>query len=117
VALPALAVFGLIFGIIWFTMPEEMRAELKERGKNEDKKEKRKKPPISQGLGFGGFSVIFWITFLIIVFVDGNWETSFNSLPLIYFVRTFITALIWMAIIVGIPVTIGFIYWLRKKLK
>ncbi|NHJ25077.1 MAG: hypothetical protein EAX89_10905 [Candidatus Lokiarchaeota archaeon] len=122
VALPTLAVFGIIFGIIWFTMSEDLRAELKERGKREDKKEekdwwKKKGKPVAQGGGFGGFSVLVMIAFLIIVFVDGNWEVSFDNLPLIYFVRTFITAMIWIAIIFGIPATIGIIFWLWKKLK
>ncbi len=122
VALPTLAVFGIIFAIIWFTMSEDLRAELKKRGNREEKKEekdwwKKKGKPVTQGGGFGGFSVLVMIAFLIIVFVDGNWEVSFDNLPLIYFVRTFITAMIWIAIIFGIPATIGIIFWLWKKLK
>jgi hypothetical protein len=122
VALPTVAVFVIIFCIIWFTMSEEMRTEIKERGKHKEKEEKpdsckKKGKPMAQGGGFGGFCVLIWIVFLIIVAVDGNWETSFSNLPLIYFVKTFIIAMIWVGIIIGIPAMIGIIYWLRKKLK
>lgn len=125
VGLPTLGVFAIIGAIIWFTLPDADRAEIKARGKRREAKKKKKEEkewwdkkgkPVAQGGGGGGFVFLVWVAFLIIVAVNGNWDVQFGNLNLFYFVETFIWAIIWVGIIFGIPAAILLIWWIRKKL-
>jgi len=69
--------------------------------------------------GGGGISLLFFIAFCIKVFIDGNWNVAFETetWTLDYFVYSMLWILIWSLIIVGIPVAIGIIWWIRHEMK
>jgi hypothetical protein len=114
VGLPSLAFFGILAGIMWYLLPEEDRAEIKEvRKKEEEKKKKPLAKKSAQG-GGGGISVLITIIFLIKVALDGNFDTTFGNLPLIYFVNTTLFAIFWIAVVGGPIALIVFIIWFRK---
>ena len=63
-----------------------------------------------------GLSTGLFIAFAIKVYVDGNWNQAISSYTLNYVVNSIITILIWIAIIIGIPLTIGAIWWLHREI-
>jgi len=124
VGLPTLGIFGIIGFLMWRILPEEDRTEIKRRGKSEEEWKKHKergwKEKAAKGKktgGGGGLTFIIWLIFLIKVFVDGNWDTTFDNLDLTYFVDTFLFALFWVAIIGGPIAIIGGLVAFRKYLK
>ncbi|MFX0059765.1 MAG: hypothetical protein ACFE85_13780 [Candidatus Hodarchaeota archaeon] len=124
VGLPTLAVFCILGFLMWRTLPEEDRAEIKRRGKSEETWKERKERSWKEKAGEkkktgggGGLSFVIWLIFLIKVAVDGNWNKTFDLLDFSYFVDTFLFALFWVAIIGGPLALIGIIFWLRKYLK
>jgi hypothetical protein len=104
--LPFIGFCGLIVGLYWFViLPEEDKEAIKARD-NKDKKKKHR----HQGEG-GGISFLFFIAFLIVVFVQGNWLTTFGSILYIYWIQAWLTGFIWVCIIAGIPaIVIGLLY-------
>jgi hypothetical protein len=111
VGLPAAAYFGLTFGLWWYRLPDEEKELIKQkRGKEEGMKQK------SNAAG-GVFGFIVFIVFLILISIDGNLFTRFNSIPYTYWIITFFWAIFWICIVVGIPGLIGGLVYLRKKLK
>jgi len=109
VILPFIGFCCVVGGLYWFViMSEEDKEAIKSREKNE--KEHRHHTKEGGGIGF-----IFTIAFLIVVFIDGNWLTTFGTMPYSYFVIAWLRGFIWTMIIVGIPVgVISFIYFWRK---
>jgi len=115
VVLPTLGVLGIIFGIIWYTMSSEKREELKTLHKQEEEREKKLGKKASGGAG--GCTGLVTVTFLIIMAVNGNWDTTFANMDFQYFVTIYLHALIWVAIIFGIPALVGGTIYLIYKLK
>ena len=109
VVLPTLGVLGLLFCIMWFTMSPEKREELKILNKQEEERQKKSKKASG---GASGCTGIVTIAFLIIMAVNGKWDTPFGNMDFQYFVITYLQALIWVALIIGIPVLIGGIIYL-----
>ena len=108
VALPTLAVAGLLVAIIWFVvLSPELKEEIKTRMKTPR--------PRKRESGSGGFTFLLFIGLCIYVFMDGNWLTPFGSLSIGYFAYAWITVFIWAAIIFSIPAVIIGIYWLARK--
>ncbi len=66
--------------------------------------------------GGGGVSLLFFIAFCIKVFIDGNWNVAISTWTLDYVVGSMITILIWTAIILGIPMAIGLIWWIHHEM-
>ena len=65
----------------------------------------------------GAISPLLFIAFAIKVYIDGNWNVAIATWTLNYVVDSIITILIWAAIIFGIPVAIGFIWWIHHEVK
>ena len=65
----------------------------------------------------GAISPLLFIAFALKVYVDGNWNAAISTFTLDYVVGSMITILIWVAIIFGIPVAIGVIWWIRHEMK
>jgi hypothetical protein len=65
----------------------------------------------------GAISPLLFIAFAIKVYVDGNWNVAISTWNLNYVVGSMITILIWIAIIFGIPLAIGAIWWLNREMK
>ena len=117
VVLPTAGYFGIIAGVSWWKiLSSDEKSTLKIWMKHEDKKEHRKKRMKRSG-GSGGFGFITMLAFLIIVFINGNWWVHFENLPFSYFVITYLTGIIWIAIIAAIVGTILLILFLLGKLE
>jgi len=65
----------------------------------------------------GGFSFLIFIVFAIKIYLDGNWGVPIATWKLDYLVNSCITAIIWIAIIIGIPILIGATLWLHHEMK
>ena len=64
----------------------------------------------------GAVSTLLFIAFAIKVYIDGNWNEAISNYTLNYVVGSMITILAWIAIIIGIPLTIGAIWWLHREM-
>jgi hypothetical protein len=67
--------------------------------------------------GRNGIPTLLFIAFCIKVFIDGNWNVAIATWTLNYVVYSIITILIWMAVIFGIPIVIGLIWWVHHEVK
>jgi len=109
VGLPFIAYEGIIFYLWWRGLSQEEKDFMK----RDEKKEKKKQ--IQQGAGGGGFGFVVSLIFLLLVFLQGNWETPIGNLPYIHWINTWLFALLIIALIVGIPGLIFAIWWFVKK--
>lgn len=66
------------------------------------------------GDGGNAFSLLVFIAFCLKVYTDGNWDVAFATWSLDYLVSSLVTALVWIAIIFGIPLVVGLIWWLAR---
>jgi hypothetical protein len=67
--------------------------------------------------GGGGISILLLIAFAIKVFIDGNWNVAIATWTLDYVVYSMLSILVWVLVILGIPIAIGIIWWLRREMK
>lgn len=64
----------------------------------------------------GAISPLLFITFAIKVYVDGNWNVAISTYTVDYVVGSMITILVWIAVIIGIPMAIGAIWWISREI-
>ena len=64
----------------------------------------------------GAVSTLLFIAFAIKVYIDGNWNETISNYTLNYVVSSVITILAWTAIIIGIPLALVAIWWLRREI-
>ena len=102
IGIPVAVAACLIYMLWWRKLPEE---------------EKRPSRGISAGKSSGGISFLVTIVWLIIVWIDGRWNLAFQSWTLNDWVYSWLTAFLWVSLIIGSPVVIGGIWWLRKELR
>jgi len=57
------------------------------------------------------------IAFCIKVFTDGNWNVAFATWTFDYLVYSLLSALIWVLVIFGIPISLGIIWWINREMK
>jgi len=96
-------VLVLILIFRWYMkLPEEEREMKPKRGRREE------------GDAFG---FVVGITWLIIVWLDGRWNLAFNSWTFNDWVYSFLAALMWDLIIFGIPILLGFLWWMNKEFR
>jgi len=67
--------------------------------------------------GGGSISLLVFIAFCIKVFIDGNWNVAFTTWTFDYLVYSYLSALIWVLIIFGIPIVLGIIWWIHHEMK
>ncbi|MFX0074414.1 MAG: hypothetical protein ACFE96_03155 [Candidatus Hermodarchaeota archaeon] len=115
VGLPTLAVLGIIFSILWFSLSLEKREELKAMHKQHEADEKKRGKKVKGGAS--GCTFLITVVFLIIIAVNGHWDTPFAYLDLQYFVVTYLWAIVWIAVIFGIPALLGGTIYLVYKLR
>jgi hypothetical protein len=59
----------------------------------------------------GAISPLLFIAFALKVYFDGKWNVAISAYTLDYVVGSMITILVWMAVVFGIPLAIGGIWW------
>jgi hypothetical protein len=67
--------------------------------------------------GGGGISLLIFIVFCIKVYTDGNWNVAIATWTFNYLAYTWLTALIWVLIILGIPASLALLWWLNREMK
>jgi len=93
----------LVIYFKWYMkLPEEERMEKRKRGTREE------------GDAIGFFIAIAW---LIIIWIDGRWDLAFNSWTLNDWVFSWLWAVFWVMLIIGIPVMLYFLYWIRTEVQ
>ena len=71
----------------------------------------------SRATGGGGISFLVFIVFCIKIFTDGNWNVAIATWTFNYLVYAWLTALLWVLIIFGIPASLALIWWLNHEMK
>jgi len=111
VVLPFIAFCGIIVAIFWYGIfSEEDRTAIKER-------ERREKHPKRTNQGGGAASFIFFLAFLCVVAIEGNFWTVAGDLTYSYYIFAYLRGIMWTCIVLGIPALIVGIIFLSKKWK
>ncbi|MDO9536933.1 MAG: hypothetical protein Q7J68_01275 [Thermoplasmata archaeon] len=106
VVIPLIVAAILIYYLWWKRLPAEERAEyrrMKIFGRSKSTK------------GGSGISFVVNLLVLLKVYLDHNWNTPFSSWSVDYVVSSYLWALMWILIIVGVPVLIGAVWWLKRQ--
>ena len=67
--------------------------------------------------GSGAIELLVFIAFCIKVFIDGNWNVACAAWTFDYLVYSMLWACIWVLIIFGIPMVVGFSLWIIYVMK
>ncbi|HVP22577.1 MAG TPA: hypothetical protein VMS77_01540 [Conexivisphaerales archaeon] len=67
--------------------------------------------------GGGFFSLVVFIAFCFEVNADGKWNVPVSTWTLNYVVYSWLTALAWILVVIGIPLALGGIWWLSRRMK
>ena len=108
VGIPALVIFAAIYGLWWRRLPDAEKKEYR-KGNLFGKHSKRKD-------GEGAVSFLVFIFFVLKVYMDNNWGKEFATWEFEYLVISCLTAFLWVAIVFGIPILIGGIWYLHSKM-
>lgn len=110
VGIPLAVAIGAFVLLWWKRLPYDEREEYK-RGELFFGKNTRRSD--------SGNFIWFFVNlgFVVKVWLDGNWDSPFSTWTFDYLVYSYITALVWVLVIVGIPMLIGGTWWLRRELK
>ena len=86
----------------WYTkLPEEEREGWPRRGRGEDS---------------GAFGFLVGVTWLIVIWLDGRWNLAFESWTFNDLVYSWLSAVLWDLLILGIPIALYFIWWIRREM-
>lgn len=94
-----LVIVAIIFMKWYNKLPEEERRKESKRTSNRES---------------NAFSFLVGLTWLIVVWLDGNWNLALQSWTLNTWVYSCLAALAWDLLIFGIPIALFFIWWIRK---
>ncbi|MBI0583973.1 MAG: hypothetical protein ISF22_07075 [Methanomassiliicoccus sp.] len=101
-----LIIVAIVVWLWWRRLPLEERNEYTFRGKRS-----------RSSSGGNAFSFLIFIGFLIKVYLDGNWDVAIATWSFDYLVYSVITVMVWIAIIFGIPLAIGIVWWLCHDMR
>jgi hypothetical protein len=110
IVLPIIAAAICIYFLWWKRIPAGERQEY-----FGGPREKRPRRRARRGSAGGIFNIFVFITWLIIIGADGNWSKAFGLWTFSYLVISVLAAFLWDLLIIAIPVTIAFIWWVRRK--
>jgi di/tricarboxylate transporter len=108
IGIPVLIVIAIIYLLWWKKLPKNERKEYKQGhlfGKRSHRSD-----------AGGGISFLIFVFFVLKVYLDGNWNYPFAEWRFDYLVSSYLTALIWVLIVFGIPVLVGGIWWIYNKM-
>ncbi|MFX1450032.1 MAG: hypothetical protein ACFFCM_04255 [Promethearchaeota archaeon] len=111
IGIPVIVSAALIFALWWRKLPDDEKEEY-----TGEPKEKGKRRRMSSG-GGGFFGFVIFITWLIIIYTDNQWNTPFIAWSIEYLVFSSITALLWDLLIFGVPIGIGGLLWILHEMK
>ena len=109
IGIPTILAVAAIYFLWWKKLPDDERKEYREEhlfGKRSARKD-----------GGEGITFLVNIAFVIKVYLDGNWNEPFATWKFDYLVYSYLTALIWVLLIFGIPIAIGGTWWLLYGMK
>lgn len=109
IVVPVIVFIVAIYYLWWKKLPSGERKEYKRKklfGKHTRKTD-----------GGEGISFLVTIFFVIKVYLDGNWNNPFSNWTFDYLVYSYLTALMWICIIFGIPILIGALWWINREMK
>jgi hypothetical protein len=76
--------------------------------------EEKVRPKRGRREGGDAFGFLIFITWLIVVWLDGRWALPFEAWTINNWVYSFLAAVGWDLLIFGIPILLGFVWWIRK---
>jgi hypothetical protein len=109
IGIPVIIVLGIIYYLGWKKIPDDERAEYR-RGHLFGGRNHRSES--GEGISF-----FIFIVFIIKVWLDGKWSVAFAKWEFDYLVYSWLWALVWVLVIIGIPILIGGSWWLRNEMK
>lgn len=112
IGLPVIAGAILVYFLWWNKLPPEEKQEYSKPPKQQGTQKR-----VSRGRGSGIFGLLITITWLIIIYVDGNWNRPFQLWNYTYLIYSGLAAILWDLLIFGIPAAIFLIWWLSRELK
>jgi hypothetical protein len=110
IGIPVLIVCVAVWQLWWKKIPDAEREEYRRKKLLFGSHSKRTD-------GGGIMTFLINIGFVIKIYLDGNWGKPFAQWEFDYLVYSYLWVLIIFAIIIGIPIAIGGIWWLHNKLK
>lgn len=97
------AVLAIVIYFQWYrNLPDEDSKKWSGRGNREN----------TDAIGF--FIGIAW---LIILFIDGRWNLTFNSWTFVDWIWSWLTAALWVLVIGGIVVLVGLAAWVGSEMQ
>ena len=111
IGIPVIVCAILIFTLWWRNLPEDEREDYT----GEEKKDKNRQR-IKNG-GGGGLSFLVFITWLIIVYADNQWNTFFMTWSFEYLIFSCISAFLWDLLIFGVPIGVIGLIWILYTMK
>ncbi len=109
IGIPSVIVAAAVYFLWWKKLPTEERMQYRQGhlfGKRSTRTD-----------GGGAFTFIINLGFILKVYLDGNWDKPFAEWTFDYLIFSYLTVLLWLAIIIGIPLAIGVTIWLRYEIK
>jgi hypothetical protein len=110
IGIPAIIVAVAAWQLWWKKLPDDEKEEYKRGHLFFGKRSNRTD-------GGGIISLFINIVFVIKVYVDGNWGVPFATWKFDYLVFSYLWALFWVLIIIGIPMLIGGSWWIFSQMK
>lgn len=108
IGIPVLLVIAIIYFLWWKKLPEEEREEYDRENLFSDS---------HSSSGGQGISIVIFIAFIIKVYRDGKWNVAIADWTFDYLVYSYLRAIIWVIIILGIPIALGGIGWIIYKMR
>ncbi|KYK22520.1 hypothetical protein AYK21_03780 [Thermoplasmatales archaeon SG8-52-2] len=110
IGIPVLVVGVAVWQLWWKKIPDAEREEYKRKKLLFGSHSKRTD-------GGGIITFLINIGFVIKIYLDGNWGKPFARWEFDYLVYSYLWVLIIFAIIIGIPIAIGGIWWISHAMK
>ncbi len=111
IGIPVIVFVAVVFIQWWRKLPDEEKEEYKGEPKKKGYRQR-----MTGGSGGGVFSFLIFLTWLIIIYVENNWNTPFITWSIEYLVFSWISAILWDLLIFGVPLCVVLILWIRHEM-